>query len=83
MADNTHTVTIYSTDWCGYCKMAKQYLDSKSQAFVEKNIEQDEAAKTELLEKINGDFRGVPVIDIDGKIILGFDRPSIDAALAA
>lgn len=62
--------------------MAKQYLDQKGVAFVEKNIEQDKAAHDELMGKINNDFRGVPVIDIDGKIILGFDRPSIDSALS-
>ena len=73
---------IYSTTWCGYCKMAKQYLESKNIDFVEKNIEDDAAAHAELMAKINGDFRGVPVIDINGTIILGFDRPKIDAALA-
>lgn len=78
----TEKPIIYSTNWCGYCKMTKQYLDSKNVEYVEKNIEEDEAAKAELLEKINGEFRGVPVIDIGGTIILGFDRPKIDAALA-
>lgn len=62
--------------------MAKQYLDSKNVTYVEKNIEQDSAAHDELMTKINSDFRGVPVIDIDGQIILGFDRPKIDSALA-
>lgn len=80
---NTTTPIIYSTDWCGFCKMAKQYLESKNVTFVEKNIEQDSAAHEELMAKIHGDFRGVPVIDINGTIILGFDRPKIDAALAS
>ena len=79
---NTTTPIIYSTSWCGYCKMAKQYLESKQISYTEKNIEEDSAAHEELMKKINGDFRGVPVIDINGTIILGFDRPKIDAALA-
>lgn len=76
-------VTIYSTSWCGYCKMAAKYLGDKSIQFKEKNIETDAEAYKELMGKIGGDFRGVPVIDIDGQIVLGFDRPKIDAALAA
>jgi glutaredoxin-like YruB-family protein len=75
-------VIIYSTDWCGFCRMAKQYLDGKGIPYVEKNIEADKAAYDELMEKIQGNFMGVPVIDIHGDIILGFDRPKIDASLA-
>lgn len=76
------TPIIYSTNWCGYCKMAKQYLTSKNITFIEKNIEEDSDAHKELLEKVGGTFRGVPVIDINGRIILGFDRTMIDAALS-
>lgn len=85
MADSdtqTHNITIYSTTWCGYCKMAMKYLQDKGIAFTDKDIEQDADAYKELMTKIDGDFRGVPVIDIDGQIVLGFDRPKIDAALA-
>lgn len=79
----THDITIYSTSWCGYCKMAMKYLNDKGISYADKNVETDADAHAELMHKINGDFRGVPVIDIDGTIILGFDRPRIDAALAA
>lgn len=79
--NQANPVIIYSTTWCGFCKMAKQYLDSKNVPYVEKDIEASEAAKNELLEKVDGNFQGVPVIDIDGSIILGFDRPKIDEAL--
>lgn len=81
-ADNKNVI-IYSTSWCGFCKMAKQYLDSKKIAYVDKNIEQDAEAYKELMGKIGGSFQGVPVIDIKGQLVLGFDRPKIDAALAA
>lgn len=82
MTATTHSITIYSTNWCGYCKMAKQYLTTKSIPFTEKNIEEDAEAHKELMSKLDGNFRGVPVIDIDGDLILGFDRPAIDEMLA-
>lgn len=82
MADTSNPVIIYSTTWCAYCKMLKQYLDNKGVAWVEKNIEDDAVAYEELMNKIQGNFRGVPVSDVHGTMVLGFDRPSIDAALA-
>lgn len=82
---NTKTpdVTIYTTTWCGFCRSEKQYLDSKNIAYTSKNIEEDETAYNELMEKLGGrqNFAGVPVTDIDGELILGFDRPRINAAL--
>lgn len=83
MATDTEPVIIYSTTWCGYCKMLKQYLTDKKVAWVEKDIEKDAEAHAELMGKIGGDFRGVPVTDVKGQIVLGFDRHSIDAALAS
>ncbi|MCL2280737.1 NrdH-redoxin [Candidatus Saccharibacteria bacterium] len=80
-SDDAKKVIVYSTNWCAYCKMAKQYLASKGVAVEEKNIEEDPEAHKELLDKIGGNFRGVPVIDIAGTIILGFDRAKIDAAI--
>lgn len=83
MADNdTKTpVIIYSTTWCAFCKTEKQYLESKNVPLVMKDVEADEEAYNELMEKIGGNFQGVPVTDIGGDIILGFDRPKIDAAV--
>lgn len=77
------SVTIYTASWCGFCRSEKQYFDSKNIEYTEKDIEKDLEAQKELLEKIGGNFRGVPVTDINGEIILGFDRPRIDAALNA
>lgn len=62
--------------------MAMKYLNDKGVSFTDKNVETDMEAQKELMQKLDGDFRGVPVIDINGTIILGFDRPRIDAALA-
>lgn len=81
MSDDKTPVIIYSTNWCAYCKMARQYLMSLNVPVVEKNIEEDQAAHQELMDKIGGNFRGVPVIDINGDIILGFDRAKIDDSL--
>lgn len=81
MSESKPEVIIYSTNWCAYCKMARQYLNSLDVPTVEKNVEEDEAAHKELMDKIGGNFRGVPVIDINGDIILGFDRPKIDDSL--
>ncbi|MDR1196816.1 MAG: glutathione S-transferase N-terminal domain-containing protein [Candidatus Nomurabacteria bacterium] len=74
-------VIVYSTDYCAYCKQAKAYLKSKGVDFEEKNIEQDETANKELMDKIGGAFRGVPVLDIGGELLQGFDRSHINMAL--
>lgn len=82
MSKATHPpVTVYTTTWCGYCKMAKKYLEDHKVSFDEKNVETDSAAMKEVMERMGGDFRGVPVITIGDKTILGFDRPAIDEAL--
>lgn len=59
--------------------MAKEYLASKGIPFEEKNVELDRKAGREMIEK-SGQF-GVPVIDIDGEIIVGFNPSKIDKAL--
>lgn len=74
-------VTVYSTIWCGFCKMAKNYLKQLDVEFVEKDVEQDPSAGVEAVQK-SGQM-GVPVIDIAGTIIVGFDKPAIDHALTA
>lgn len=82
MSDNQPAqVTIYSTTWCAFCATEKQWMDKLGVKYVAKNIEEDEAAKDELLEKLGGNFQGVPVTDIAGEIILGFDRPKLQSAL--
>jgi len=81
MSDESKKVIVYSTKWCAYCKMAKKYLADKGITIEEKNIEEDPDAHKELMDKVGGNFRGVPVIDIGGTIVLGFDRAKIDAAL--
>lgn len=74
-------VTIYSAVWCAFCHQAKQYLDSKGVKYTDKDVEKDPEAGLEAVNKSHQ--RGIPVIDIAGDIIIGFDRPRIDAALKA
>lgn len=70
-------ITIYSTSWCGFCHAEADWLEEHNIPFEMKDIEADSAAKDELLEKINGNFQGVPVTDVDGEIVLGFDRKKL------
>ena len=72
-------VKVYSTPTCPYCTMAKQYLSSKSVVFQNIDVSQDQTAAAEMVKK-SGQM-GVPVIDIDGQLVIGFDRKRIDALL--
>ena len=74
-------ITVYSTPTCGFCQMLKKYLTDKDIAFTETDISTDEAGLKWVLD--NTGMAAVPVIDINGTIIVGFDKPKIDAALAA
>jgi len=74
-------VIVYTTSWCPYCVKAKAYLKSKGVDFVEKNIEEDEAAYRELSEKLGGKFRTVPVLDFNGYIIMDSSETAIDEGL--
>lgn len=73
-------VILYSTSWCGYCRRARAYFNQKGVAFVEKDVERDAMASREVQNKTGG-YSGVPVIDIDGTIIQGFDIGAIERAL--
>jgi len=72
-------ITVYSTTVCPYCKMAKEYLAQKGVDFKDINVQEDEEAAAEMIRKTGQ--MGVPVIDINGTIIVGFDRTAIDEAL--
>lgn len=78
---DTPQVTIYSASWCGFCHVAKEYLDKKGVKYTDKDVDSDRAIAEESM-KISGQT-GIPVLNINGQIIVGFDRPRIDAALAA
>lgn len=73
------SVIIYSTPSCAYCRMAKEYFQRKNVPFSEYNVAGDTRRAEEMVRK-SGQM-GVPVIDIDGRVIVGFNRPEIDKAL--
>lgn len=73
------SVTVYSTPICIYCSMAKKYLESKNVRYDEIDISRDRDAVAEMVGKSGQ--RGVPVIDFDGTIIIGFDKNKIDSLL--
>ena len=72
-------VTLYSTPTCGFCVKAKQYFQGKHIPFTEYNVAADQRKAEEMVRK-SGQM-GVPVIDVHGKIIVGFNQPEIDRAL--
>jgi glutaredoxin len=77
-------VVIYGAEWCGACHDAARYLRHKGIAYVEKDIEKDAVAAREMQDKLakNG-LRGgsIPVIDVRGKVMVGFNAAEIDGAL--
>lgn len=76
---------LYQTSWCPVCTRARNYLISKKVPFLDKDIEKDRAAAAELAAKSRKQgvpLGGVPVIDIGGRLIRGFNRGAIDSLLA-
>lgn len=77
-------VTVYTTTTCPYCKMLKDYLRENNIEFTEKVVDQDDAAREEMMSK-SGGFLGVPytVIEKDGKEekIVGFDKGKFSEVL--
>ena len=72
-------VKVYSTPTCPYCIKAKKFLDENNVNYENKDVSADQSAAKEMTEK-SGQM-GVPVIDIEGEIIVGFDRDAIAKAL--
>ncbi|MBI3631155.1 MAG: glutaredoxin family protein [Candidatus Sungbacteria bacterium] len=72
-------VVIYSTPYCVYCKMAKEFFKKNNVAYQEKDVASDLAAQQEMIAA-SGQM-GVPVIRIGDKIIIGFDQARLKEAL--
>ena len=72
-------VTIYTTPSCPWCLKTKEFFKKHSVKYTEKNVADDEKAAQESIDK-SGQM-GVPVIDVDGKIIIGFNEPELKKAL--
>ena len=75
MSNEQKKVVVYSTPACVYCKMAKEFFKEHNVAYEEKDVAADEKAREEMIKK-SGQL-GVPVIDVGGTIVVGFDEGRI------
>jgi glutaredoxin 3 len=74
-------IRVFSTMTCPYCYMLKDFLKAKNVKFEDIMVDQDQNAAMEMV-RISGQ-RGVPVAEVNGQVIVGFDQPRIEAALSA
>jgi glutaredoxin-like YruB-family protein len=72
-------VIIYTNPGCVYCQMAKEFFKEHNVAYEERDVSSDDKARDEMVEK-SGQL-GVPVIDVDGKIVIGFEKNMISELL--
>ncbi|MCB0119495.1 MAG: NrdH-redoxin [Anaerolineales bacterium] len=80
MADKIQPkVIVFSTPTCSFCNMAKKYFREKGVKFIDIDVSRDQAAARDMVRR-SGQM-GVPVIDIGGRIIVGFNRPQINSLL--
>ncbi|MDE2037997.1 MAG: glutaredoxin family protein [Patescibacteria group bacterium] len=73
-------VTIYSTPTCVYCNMAKNFFKANNVSYTEFDVANDMDKRKEMIDKTGQ--MGVPVIDIGGEVVVGFDEPKLRTALA-
>lgn len=76
------SVIMYTTTWCGDCHAAKRYLDSRGVAYHEVNIE-DTPGAAEQVMRWSGGYRTVPTFDINGTIVVDFDRRALERVLTS
>ena len=74
------SVSIYTTETCGYCKMAKEFFTKNNIAYQEFDVGKDLAKRQEMIEK-SGQM-GVPVIMVDSDLIVGFNKPKLQELLS-
>ncbi len=72
-------VTVYTTPTCGYCRATKRYLQQKRVRFSEVDVSRDAQAADEIARRTGR--RAVPVIDVNGRLIVGFDKRRLNVAL--
>ena len=71
-------VVLYATEWCGYCKVTRRFLDQKGIPYTEFDIDKDAAAR-QTYEALGG--RGIPILDVNGTLLRDFNPDAILAAL--
>jgi glutaredoxin 3 len=72
-------ILMYSSPTCPHCISAKKYLDEKGVAYTDYDVIADKEKRKEMVDK-SGQM-GLPVLDVDGKIVVGFDIDAINQAL--
>lgn len=72
-------VKVYSAPWCPFCRMAKEWLKEHNIPFEDINVQEDREASLYILEKTGQ--TAIPVIEIDGKFIIGFDEKKLKEVL--
>lgn len=77
--EDSLTAKVYSTPSCPYCVMAKRYLLQKGVQVQDVDVSKDSRAATEMVQRTGQ--MGVPVVEMSGELIVGFDRQRIDALL--
>lgn len=73
-------VTVYSTPTCPWCSRVKDYLNYKEVRFKDVNVAEDRNGAMEMIQKSGQ--RGVPVIDVNGNIVVGFNQLELDRLLS-
>lgn len=76
---NQPKVIVFSTPTCSFCNLAKSYFREKGVKYTDIDVSRDQAAARDMVRR-SGQM-GVPVIDIGGKIVVGFNRPQINSLL--
>jgi len=74
-----HKVIVYSTSWCPWCRRTKEFLTANKVEFENRDVEEKREWAEELVRKSGQ--TGIPVLDIGGQVIVGFDEPEIRKAL--
>jgi glutaredoxin len=85
VAGTSSDVIIYGASWCGACKQAAAFFEQKGVPFVEKDIEKEPGARTEMMTKARSQgvrTGGIPVIDVRGTLLGGFNAQRIEQLLA-
>jgi glutaredoxin 3 len=72
-------ITLYATTTCQWCKKTKEYLEKKKIKFKHIFVDKDEKARDKMIE-LSGQM-GVPVLDVDGEVLVGYDPDAIDKML--
>jgi glutaredoxin-like YruB-family protein len=73
------SVVLYMTDWCPYCRKAREYLVSQGVSFTEYDIDKDKGKREEMRRKSGS--TSIPVIDVEGTVIRGFSPEAISSAI--